>query len=183
MILVAIDPGPHTGVAIRYNNGNVTTQMVHRSIFTIWDLIMQAQPEAIIIERFMTNGRLTKEGQETIEVQGSIYSLAWAIKARLCIQYPMDRTPFIKQAREELGRSSKKIESHEVDAYAHLLRYEYTFKDEIMQARLTADTRGQTAALYVPGRELTRERTWEIVDTRVEAEEESSSRVLRGLSS
>lgn len=165
MIIVAIDPGPHTGVAIRYNNGTVTTQMVHRSIFTIWDLIMSARPDVIVIERFMTNGRLSKDAQETIEVQGSIYSLAWAIRARLCIQYPMDRTPFIKQSREELGKSSKKIESHEVDAYAHLLRYEYTFKDEIIQARIAADTRGKTSELYVPGRELTRERTWEVIDT------------------
>ncbi len=125
MIVVAIDPGAHTGIATRFNNGTWTSQMIHNRIFDLWTYLITAQPSVIIVERFRSPGtRLGTDGQDTIEIQGSVYSVAWMINAELVLQYPRDRTQFIPKARELIGANKTKIQSHGVDALAHLLYWE-----------------------------------------------------------
>lgn len=164
MIIVAIDPGPHTGVATRLNNGLIYSQMLHNKVFDIWKYLIKVKPNVIIVEQFNTNGRLTNDMLRTIEIQGSIYSIAWMLQAELIIQHPGDRTPFIPEAREKMGLNHSKIQSHEVDAVAHILRY-LKFNEERLLPLLQGGARGTTAQLYVPPSALTETREFKIIDS------------------
>lgn len=137
-LVVAIDPGPHMGIATRLNNGTLYAQMIHNDLMSVWKYLEEAKPGVIIVERFMTGGRISNDGLYTVEAQGSIARCAWGLKAEFIWQRPADRTPFIPQAKELLGKTgNKKIESHEVDAVAHLIRWEYFRAQELRRLSLT----------------------------------------------
>ena len=127
MIIVAIDPGPHTGIATRLADGNITTQMLHNQTAAVWEYLTEIKPQVIVVERFRSGARISTDGLETIEIQGGVQSIAWIIKARFYWQSPSVRQAFIPDARAMLGAGKAKIESHAVDALAHLLRWEHFY--------------------------------------------------------
>ena len=125
MRILAIDPGAHTGIATQLDNGIVYSQMVHNKVFDLWKYMTILRPEVVIVERFQTGGRFSNDMLHTVEVQGSVYSIAWMLGADLYLHRAADRTPFLYEARQMLGANKTKIQSHSVDALAHLLRWKH----------------------------------------------------------
>lgn len=131
MRIVAIDPGQHVGIAFRNPDGSYDTAMIYTNMPEAWDLIWAAKPGIFIIERFVTGGRISRAGLDTVECQGSFYSLAHVLGAKLYWQRSINRTPYISKAKEILRADASKLASHEVDALAHLLLWEAMHKKEI----------------------------------------------------
>ena len=125
MIIVAIDPGPHTGVAVRLSDGTLDHFMIHNNLQEVWKYLVTLQPNVVIVERFRAGGMISSDGLRTVEIQGSIFSLAWMLGSQMYVQTPGDRKPFEEQARKLIAANRTKIQSHDVDAVAHLLRWEY----------------------------------------------------------
>ena len=125
MIIVAVDPGPHIGVAIRYNDGTLDVRMLHNELLEFMDVIMQLKPDEIVVERFATGGRMSGYGHETVEIVGVCRGLAFALGARFEKRTPQQRYAFMEQAHEQLKIGRSKLRSHEVDALAHLLSWEH----------------------------------------------------------
>ena len=126
-MIISIDPGTHTGVAIKYSHGGYDTLMFESEISVLWDIILTQKPSVLIVERYQPYGpqRIDANGLATIEVCGSIYALAHVVGAELIIQEAIQRLPFMHDARERLPQLTKaKIDSHQIDAMAHLIRYE-----------------------------------------------------------
>ena len=138
---MAIDPGPHTGVAMRDDKGNLSTVMIHNNYPHVWALIVGAKPQVLIVERFTAGGnRVNKAGQETMEMVGACVGVWWMLNtpehpSQLFFQTPGDRYTFIPTAREMLGYNKTKILSHEVDALAHLLAWEEKQRRELAEAQ------------------------------------------------
>lgn len=132
--IIAIDPGPHCGIATLLEDGRAYSHMVHDQLNKVWDHILEIQPDVVIVERFRTGGIISADGCDTIEIGGSILGLVYAYTkfahrpCEMVLHTAQMRTPFIKAAKTALGTNSTKIESHRVDALAHLLLYCYTRK-------------------------------------------------------
>lgn len=99
--------------------------MIHNDLPAVWSYIQTLQPQVIIVERFVTAGRISRDGLDTVEMQGSIFGLGWSMGSQVYVQSPVDRLPFVPEARTLLNANKSKIQSHSVDALAHLLRWEY----------------------------------------------------------
>lgn len=125
MRIVAIDPGQHVGLAFKNDDGTYDTAMIHMKMSMAWDLVWAAKPGVFIIERFSTGGRISGPGLDTVECQGSFMSMAHLLGAKLYFHTPQNRNAFIPKAREMLKADSSKLATHEVDALAHLLTWEY----------------------------------------------------------
>lgn len=113
------------GLAVRQTNGELTHTMIHENWPELWGYIHKLQPNVIVVERFVTAGRISRPGLDTVEIQGSIFGLGWLMGSQVYIQTPADRLPFLTEARKLIGANRTKIQSHDVDAVAHLLRWEY----------------------------------------------------------
>lgn len=135
-VLVAVDPGQHIGIATRYCDGTLGTWMIHNRREQAWELIAALRPTTLVVERFITSGRISAPGLETVEIAGSIYALAWAMGATLVTQTPAQRYPRMKEAKETLRGT--RATPHQIDALAHLLVYEV--RERIQGAREPAIT-------------------------------------------
>lgn len=124
VILLAVDPGPHTGMAFRLEDGSVDVQMI-QGIEEVMALVLERKPAEIAVERFATGGRMSGYGHETVEMVGVMRGLAFALGARFAKRTPQQRYAFMDDARAILNTNNSKIESHRVDALAHLLSWEY----------------------------------------------------------
>lgn len=161
--IVAVDPGPHTGLAIQTASGGQFAMMVHNQIYQLWNFLIRAKPEVIIVERFVGSVKLNQERTATIEIVGSVINMAYILNAELYIQYAGDRMAFVSEARKLLNKTKAKIDSHEVDAMAHLLRWLY-FDDAKRKQNQAAGKRGETSELYIP--EEAKDRKFRIFDAR-----------------
>ena len=125
MRILSVDPGAHCGLAVRLEAGVLEHQMIHNDLPAVWRYIHMIQPAVIVVERFRTAGRIGNDGLDTVELQGAVFGIGWTLGAQIYVQTPMDRLPFIEQARILIGANKTKIQSHSVDAVAHLLRWEW----------------------------------------------------------
>lgn len=125
MIIMAVDPGPHIGLAVRYDDGRVETKMLHNELDNFMSIVLMIKPHEIVVERFATGGRMSGYGHETVEIVGVCCGLAYALGSRFEKRTPQQRYAFMEEARTTLNAGRSKIESHEVDALAHLLSWEY----------------------------------------------------------
>jgi hypothetical protein len=75
MIVLAVDPGPHCGLAARFTDGTLQPLMFDNDLKEVWKYITGLQPNVIIVERFVTAGRISRDGLDTVEIQGSIFGL------------------------------------------------------------------------------------------------------------
>lgn len=125
MLTVAVDPGAHCGIAVRMSDGSLQHTMIHNDLPAVLKYIHTISPIVIVVERFVTAGRISRDGLDTVEIQGSIFGLAWVLGSQLYWQTPIDRMPFIPEARQLIRANRTKIQSHDVDAVAHLLRWEW----------------------------------------------------------
>ena len=128
MIVLAVDPGAHCGLAVRLSDGSIQHDMIERSWTEVWKFIHSLQPTVIVVERFATGGMMSRDGLDTVELQGSIFGLSWVMGSQLYVQSPAERMPFIEEARKLIGANKSKIQSHGVDAVAHLLRWQFMFE-------------------------------------------------------
>ncbi len=130
--IVAVDPGPHAGVAVcsHYHLGapyHFDTLLFHEEAPEVWKFVRDLEPEAIVIERFQAYAshgmQFDANGLATMEMQGGLEEIASHLGCELVLQTAVQRMPFLPIAKKLLNAGSSKIETHEVDALAHLLRY------------------------------------------------------------
>lgn len=148
-LIIGIDPGPHTGIAVRTRDGNVGTYMIHNNTPRVWEMILAAKPDVIVVERFATSGRISVDGLKTVEIMGSMFSLAWMVNAQLVIQSPSQRSPFLQAAKAQVAQGASKLVSHQFDALAHVLAVEYRFEHDMLP--YIGTQRGGTDAVVEPG--------------------------------
>lgn len=125
MRILAVDPGPHCGLAARLDDKSLQHLMFHNDIKEVLKYIYTLQPHVIVVERFATGGRISRDGLDTVEIQGAVLGLAYVMGSQLYWQSPMDRMAWHEEARKLIGANKSKIQSHAVDAVSHLLRWEY----------------------------------------------------------
>jgi hypothetical protein len=99
--------------------------MIHNDLPAVLKYIHTVSPIVVVVERFVTAGRISRHGLDTVEIQGSVFGLAWVLGSQLYWQTPADRMPFLDEARKLIRANRSKIQSHDVDAVAHLLRWEW----------------------------------------------------------
>lgn len=125
VIIVAVDPGPHCGIAARLTDGSLLHTMIHNDIPGVLRYVRTLQPNVIVVERFATAGRISRDGLDTVELQGMVVGIGWDMGSQIYWQTPADRMPFLDDSRKLIKANKSKIQSHDVDAVAHLLRWEW----------------------------------------------------------
>lgn len=137
MTTIAIDPGPHVGIAIhtdsRIENYPTGDQALkpgeyHMLMVTepvkLWDIINSHKPLVIVLENFASGGLISRDGQSTIRLVGAVELAAYITGAELVLQSPQERYSQMDNARQMLKAIGRKLVTHEVDSLAHLLLYE-----------------------------------------------------------
>lgn len=119
MDILAIDPGRTTGIAIKIADNYNTCTMTERKDITT--LITSHRWDVVIYERFISMGNISSHGIFTIELVGSIQAICEEHNLNAVAHTAQKRTPFIEAAKK---KTSSKV-SHEVDAMAHLVAWEY----------------------------------------------------------
>lgn len=156
-MIIAIDPGQHTGIAVRLDNGEWATLMADKLpddterlnmvLDTLTDLIQRNTTTAIVVENFKTMGYLSKYGIETIELIGAVKAMCFVYDVKLVRQDPSHRDAFTQTSNRMIKDRARTLKipmsDHEVSALAHLLCYEYSLtpRDTKRKARLPPPTR------------------------------------------
>lgn len=131
MTVISIDPGGKSGVAIRFNDGTIET-CICESIFkngkqetfdprSLYELFLTYKFDHAVIETFQAQ-TITRYGLHTVRIVGGIEALCIAKDIPLTKHMPVDRYPFLQDAKDLL--QGKRPMIHQVDALAHLLRWE-----------------------------------------------------------
>lgn len=124
--VISIDPGGTIGVAIQIPSINNTTRM-YTCTFTnpedIWKFAANPTFDTIVVERFITSGRVDKYGLLTIEIVGGLKAIAITTGKKLVTHLPQNRYAWQKDAHLWLVDQSDPFVIHEEDALAHLLCY------------------------------------------------------------
>lgn len=126
----AVDPGPHCGIAYIDKDGSYHTEMFHNDLPSVIDYIVLAEPAEIVIERFVPydsrgpNSRMDRNKLDTVECQGAVQAVSIMLGCKLRWHTAQIRMPFLASARQILKVGRAKIDSHEVDALAHLLAWQ-----------------------------------------------------------
>ena len=140
MRVLAIDPGGSTGMAM-WEGTEVRTLTIPSmdTIGEVVSVIIEARPDIIVVETFLSTGKLSKYGIWTLELIGVIkalvhlaYSdnLVWHLEdwePSLVRRSPSQRIVFEPKAKELLRsrrtRTGVSFTDHEVSALAHLYGY------------------------------------------------------------
>lgn len=125
MKLLAIDPGPHTGIAIRHEDGSYSVQTLNTedTALAVWELI--APPlDGVIIERFAAQ-LISSYGLNTVEIVGGVRALCYYHHLPFYIHSPQHRLPWQDIAKKEARALDKHCTIHAIEALAHLFCYEY----------------------------------------------------------
>lgn len=138
MTTIAVDPGPHIGIAIHICDKppeDITTHWVRQGPdeyhmvmemepVKLWDIVQHHKPDTIVLENFASSGLISRDGQSTIRLVGAVELMAYITGASLVLQSPQERYGQMDNARQMLKAIGHKLVSHEVDSLAHLLTYE-----------------------------------------------------------
>jgi hypothetical protein len=127
MTVMAIDPGGTSGIAFRLDNGTLLTTTCQEPE-QVYELIVQPGLTHVVIERFNAQN-IGKWGLHTVRIVGGVYALCYDHKIKYIEHMPQERRPFLNEARELLR--GRKTVVHELDATAHLLRYEYDIANTV----------------------------------------------------
>jgi len=119
MLLIAIDPGVTTGIAVKIGDKYQTLRTVDTN--AIWSLLANSKWDAVIYEDFLTMNRASSAGMHTIHVIGGIKAICELYKLTVYRQAPVKRIKYMTRAKN-LGIAHG---THELDALAHLLAWEY----------------------------------------------------------
>lgn len=121
-MLLAIDPGRTTGLAWRSTIDDKIKTSYTKDIEVI--LMMIPQATEVVIEDYI--GQLISgDGLWTVRLIGIVEGVCWDKDVPLFIQRNMERKAQLENAKQLLGYPNRKTLIHEVDALAHLLRFEY----------------------------------------------------------
>lgn len=125
-ILMGIDPGVSTGIAVKFPNEYrvVTTTDPEK----LWEMIQTLRPDAVAFEAFHTGGRVDENMIHTIEVVGSIRGVCHILGIKAYGQMPQSRRSFLPDAAKILA-NDKFASRHDKDALAHLLLLEWRIKE------------------------------------------------------
>lgn len=91
----------------------------------VWNVLDQHKPQVCVFENFASGGLISKDGQATIRLIGAIELACHILHIQTVLQMPQERYGQLAQARLMIKQRGKTPVSHEVDALAHLLTYEY----------------------------------------------------------
>lgn len=123
MTLIAIDPGITTGIALKTEDNEYLTLVIHRPK-DLWQLFDYHKPSVAIFEDFNSAGLISKDGQATLRLIGAIEAVTYRLNIPTCLQFPRERYGMMPLAKNMLIVSGVKFLTHQVDALAHLLLYE-----------------------------------------------------------
>jgi len=121
-VLFAIDPGPHTGMAVKIDGDYHTATITQPT--ELWDMLNQFRPEVVAYEDFIGSGQRDININATLQLVGSIVGVCHVLGLKSIRNQPQARRAFIQDARRLLVNQPGKT-VHEVDALAHLLLLEY----------------------------------------------------------
>lgn len=124
MTIIAIDPGVSTGIAIHTDDDTYITAVVTEPK-KIWEMLNSQKPLVCIFENFASGGLISSPGQATIRLIGAIELACHILHIQTVLQMPQERYGQLATARLMIKQRGKMPVSHEVDALAHLLTYEY----------------------------------------------------------
>jgi hypothetical protein len=133
-ILIAIDPGITSGVAIKVN-GTYQTCVAHSGA-ELWEFIRDYNFSTVIIEQFATSSLISKFGLRTAELVGGVEALCWLKNIPIVRRMPAQRIPFLRKAALLLKDTA--IVEHQQDALAHLLAWEGHLKSEYSRSSGTS---------------------------------------------
>lgn len=129
--LMAIDPGPHSGIAVHIEEGYRTIMYDGLSVLEdVLTSIWVHRPDLICIERFATAGRISQPGLFTVNMVGEVDGFVRAMRrakvsnTKVLIMTPSSRRAFKFEA-EQMGITKG---PHELDALMHLLSIEHRIK-------------------------------------------------------
>lgn len=168
MTVIAVDPGPHIGIAIHSISCSRVGGCLHEIIGAVecccdtnscdlpqiseyhmvmemepvklWDIVQHHKPDTIVLENFSSSGLISRDGQSTIRLVGAVELMAYITGASLVLQSPQERYGQMDNARSMLKAIGHKLVSHEVDSLAHLLTYEDRLAKGIKIRRRTFET-------------------------------------------
>lgn len=123
-LVIAIDPGGTTGIAVKTSDGRYLT-CTASTPEEVADFLFTKRFTHLIVENFQAQ-TIGKWGLHTVRIVGGCYMLAYLKGATYVHHVPQDRYPFQQEAKEMLQGTKAVI--HEQDALAHLLRWEYDQK-------------------------------------------------------
>lgn len=126
-IVLAIDPGGTTGMAVRLSPDIIQT-FTCPNPESVFDFVTQNKGilQQVVIENFAAE-LIGKWGLFTVRIVGGVYALCHQYKIEYKLHQPQDRYPFQKDAKDILS-TRRGIVIHEHDALSHLLRWEYDNK-------------------------------------------------------
>lgn len=132
-LYMAVDPGPHTGVAFKLENGRYLTATLEGAGVgrELWQFIKDQHPTKLAFEGFHGSGRMDENRITTIELVGSIRGVCYVLGIPAYRQLAQMRLSFVPDARAILkanGLVSAGHTEHERDALAHLLCLEWRIK-------------------------------------------------------
>lgn len=132
-MILAIDPGGTTGIAIRMNDGSIQTCVCQTMTgdkkkefdsTSLYDMICTPGITHVVYEMFQAE-LISKYGLHTVRLVGAIEALCWKLNIPVLAHMPQMRRPFLDEAKKILTKKGGRYVIHEVDALAHLLRMEY----------------------------------------------------------
>lgn len=137
-MLIALDPGPHTGVAM-FQDGKLhsVNTVAHANLTeqyrTLYDLLMYtfsgqfthpALPDpVVVIEDYRSQMTMTREGYYTVQLVGFLAGTVRCAGYAPHLQLPAARRAFLNPAMDLLKRTYTHYTPHERDATAHALAY------------------------------------------------------------
>ena len=132
MIIIAVDPGISTGIAIKKDGQYITCTLSLEATHDGQLRNLLAHANHVVYEDFVAYkshyGKVDKNGFETVRIIGRMQEQCGVNKTPMTKYAAQNRLAFIPKAREML-KTNKVVcnhpTRHECDALAHLLRYEY----------------------------------------------------------
>lgn len=137
MSIMSIDPGGKSGIAIRTDDGTLMTciceslfdkksgtRQVRYDATELYEILMLPTITHVILETFQAQ-KIDQYGLHTVRLCGAVEAICYVRNIKLTKHIPQDRYPFKTEAKIWLQDQKKPYLIHELDALAHLLRYEY----------------------------------------------------------
>ena len=128
--LWAIDPGPHTGLAIRRHGAYATAMYLDTEVHKLYMMLVEQPPDGVAVELFATGGRVDQYMLRTVEIVGGVKALCVVARIPMHGHRPQERLSYLSEVKHQLQyRSNQPTDDrtqHELDAMAHLMRLEDT---------------------------------------------------------